>query len=951
MAQSSPRSSSGKAPARPRAKGGSNKSAQTPQPEATQPGFLARFFSALGRAGVGAVRAWKATDSQVKRDAAAFVAVAAAIVIALREWFQISGEAGDAIHHASAGLFGIFSVVLPLVLIALAVELVSARSGRSALPHHVAGGIGITAALTGLVHISRGNPAMGTDPGIEAAGGLIGWFVARPLALLLSGWGAGALMILLLAYSILLATRTAVADVPARLRDLAAHLSGERPDGEAGTADQAAGDSAKEARRRARKDLAAGDDAFLDEYDGDESFRKATDTESVGETRLLESGAIAAPAPAPAPAPRPRTTTPDAPTEMLTQMRPAVAPAPVQVPAHVPEPEPEPEDEPAPPPITDEPEGAFQPNLDDSISYTLPSEDLLVSGPPHMTRSSVNDQVVAALGQVFADFNVDARVTGFSRGPTVTRYEVVLGAGVKVDKLTNLSKNIAYAVASADVRILAPIPGKSAIGIEIPNADRENVALGDVLRSAAARRNQHPLVVGVGKDVEGGYVVTNLAKTPHMLVAGQTGSGKSSFVNSMITSIMMRATPQQVRMILVDPKRVELTIYEGIPHLISPIITDAKKAAEALEWVVKEMDARYDDLSDYGFKHIDDFNKAVAAGQVQAKPGLERTLHPYPYLLVVVDELADLMMVAPRDVEASIQRITQLARAAGIHLVLATQRPSVDVVTGLIKANIPSRLAFATSSLTDSRTILDQPGAEKLIGQGDALYLPAGASKPMRVQGAWVSESEIHQVVSHVKSQMETHYRDDVVPEKKEAKVAEDIGDDLEDLLQAAELVVSTQLGSTSMLQRKLRVGFARAGRLMDLLESREIVGPSDGSKARQVLVTPEQLPEVLAMLRGESAGIADPEPEPTPAPAPAAPEGAPSPTIGAAVGATGEEPASSQVDTGYASGYEMGTASTGDSRASGVDPYSGHNFGGSSPDWVDEEPEDNEDAWQLTGR
>ena len=957
MAQSSPRSSSGKAPARPRAKTGKSRPAAKPEPtpQPTQPGFLARFFAGVARAGVVVARAWKATDPQVKRDAAAFVSLAAAIVIALREWFQISGEAGDAIHYASAGLFGIFSVVLPLLLVALTCELVSARSGRSALPHHVAGGIGITLALSGLVHISRGNPGMGEEPGIDAAGGLLGWFIARPLALLVSSWGAGALLVLLLIYSILLATRTAVADVPARLRDLAAHLSGgNKKDGEAEAGQE---DTAKKARRKSRKDLAAGDDAFLDEYDGDESFRQAAETESVDKTRLLESGPVPVSSPDPAPKPRPRPTSPDAPTEMLTQMRPVLTDQ--QVPAHVPAHEPEPEDEPAPPPITDEPDGAFQPNLDDAITYTLPAGDLLVSGPPHMTRSAVNDQVVAALAQVFEDFNIDARVTGFSRGPTVTRYEVVLGAGVKVDKLTNLSKNIAYAVASADVRILAPIPGKSAIGIEIPNADRENVALGDVLRSSAARRNQHPLVVGVGKDVEGGYVVTNLAKTPHMLVAGQTGSGKSSFVNSMITSIMMRATPQQVRMILVDPKRVELTIYEGIPHLISPIITDAKKAAEALEWVVKEMDARYDDLSDYGFKHIDDFNKAVASGQVQAKPGLQRTLHPYPYLLVVVDELADLMMVAPRDVEASIQRITQLARAAGIHLVLATQRPSVDVVTGLIKANIPSRLAFATSSLTDSRTILDQPGAEKLIGQGDALYLPAGASKPMRVQGAWVSESEIHQVVAHVKSQMETHYRDDVVPDKKEAKVAEDIGDDLEDLLQAAELVISTQLGSTSMLQRKLRVGFARAGRLMDLLESRDIVGPSEGSKARQVLVTPEQLPEVLAMLRGESTSIAEAEPAPaavsaapaSPSPSSGAPTGAPSPAkVSASTSAVGEG-ASSAGSADAASGYESGTGRARDSRNSGVDPYSGHDFGGSAPGWVDEEPDEDEDAWQLTGR
>ena len=947
MASSSSRSSSGKGPARPRTKAASSRSAKAPQGQGAKPGFLARFFSALGRAALGAQRAWKATDPQVKRDAAAFVAVAAAIVIALREWFQISGEAGDAIHHASAGLFGIFSVVVPLLLVALAVELVSARSGRSALPHHVAGGIGISLALTGLVHISHGNPGLEQDPGIEAAGGVLGWFIARPLVLLLSGWGAGALMILLLVYSILLATRTAVADVPARLRDFAARLGGaDHKDGDASESDPA-----KEARRKTRRDLAAGDDTFLDEYDGDESFRKATDTESGAQTQLLESGAVPTTQPADAPTPRPRPSSPDAPTEMLTQMRPAVASAeerePARVPAHVPPAE----EEPAAPPITDEPEGAFQPDLDEAISYTLPSDDLLVSGPPHMTRSAVNDQVVAALGQVFADFNIDARVTGFSRGPTVTRYEVVLGAGVKVDKLTNLSKNIAYAVASADVRILAPIPGKSAIGIEIPNADRENVALGDVLRSAAARRNQHPLVVGVGKDVEGGYVVTNLAKTPHMLVAGQTGSGKSSFVNSMITSIMMRATPQQVRMILVDPKRVELTIYEGIPHLISPIITDAKKAAEALEWVVKEMDARYDDLSDYGFKHIDDFNKAVAAGQVQAKPGLQRTLHPYPYLLVVVDELADLMMVAPRDVEASIQRITQLARAAGIHLVLATQRPSVDVVTGLIKANIPSRLAFATSSLTDSRTILDQPGAEKLIGQGDALYLPTGASKPMRVQGAWVSESEIHQVVAHVKGQMEAHYRDDVVPDKKEAKVAEDIGDDLEDLLQAAELVVSTQLGSTSMLQRKLRVGFARAGRLMDLLESREIVGPSEGSKARQVLVAPEQLPEVLAMLRGESAGIGAGQAQADDAGEPAVPGAGTEDAPGAADGGEAVDVPARAQGMEAPHGHDAGASEPGDSRTGGLDPYSGHNFGGSSPTWVDEEPDDDEDAWQLTGR
>jgi DNA segregation ATPase FtsK/SpoIIIE, S-DNA-T family len=798
----------------------------------------------MGMANVtgGAVRKMGASardlEPEHRRDGVGFLLLALAVVVAVREWWALSGPVGDAIHAVAAGTFGRVALVLPLVLLLFGVRFLRAPQERAANHRMTVGTLAIGLAACGLTHVALGSPDYGQGAeAMRSAGGVLGFVVASPITAALTTWGTVPLLVLLGVFGLLVVTATPVHRIPERMRELERHLFDSarfdtaETDGAAGPADP---------RRRRRTDL-------RDERTGDRAFDQAAEVQR-NKGRSLRARPRATEQDDPAGKPDADATQPVPKPGVSSAGRPATPGAgAVKDPAAA--------KDPAPleaPPTSPLPQRVEQLVLAGDVTYTLPENGLLKPGSPHKARSAANDQVVDALTGVLEDFGVDAQVTGFSRGPTVTRYEVELGPGVKVERITALSKNIAYSVASADVRILSPIPGKSAVGVEIPNTDRENVSLGDVLRSQAARNNPHPMVMGVGKDVEGGYVIANLAKMPHLLVAGATGSGKSSFINSMITSVLMRATPDEVRMVLVDPKRVELTAYEGIPHLITPIITSPKKAAEALQWVVREMDQRYDDLSAFGFKHVDDFNKSVRSGKISPPPGSQRVMHPYPYLLVVVDELADLMMVAPRDVEESVVRITQLARAAGIHLVLATQRPSVDVVTGLIKANVPSRMAFSTSSVTDSRVVLDQPGAEKLIGQGDGLFLPMGASKTMRVQGAWVTETEIHDVVKHVKGQLQPVYREDVTVTAAKKQVDEDIGDDLDLLLQAAEQVITTQFGSTSMLQRKLRVGFAKAGRLMDLMESRGIVGPSEGSKAREVLVKPDDLEATLAVLQGQ---------------------------------------------------------------------------------------------------
>ncbi|SEC34478.1 DNA translocase FtsK [Streptomyces sp. TLI_105] len=870
-----------RAPAR---KTAAKKAAPRPAPSPTGGVYRLARGAWLGLAhGIGAMfrsigRGAKGLDPAHRKDGLALLLLALALIVAAGTWSNLRGPVGDLVEMLVTGSFGRLDLLVPLLLGAIGIRLILYPEKPEANGRISIGLSALVIGILGQVHIACGSPGRGDgSAAMQDAGGLIGWAASQPLVFMMGEVLAVPMLVLLTVFGLLVVTATPVNAIPQRLRALGARLGvvelpydpaeaeeyGERPDHEAYDEEW------RPARPARRRPVGPAEPYDVDRAETETPERRGRPTRRSSGLDPVDVAAAAAAALDGAvlngmpPSPIVADLTKDVTAERNAALAASAAPATEAAEKAAPVPPARGGDrpgggvpdltKPAPEPA-DLPPRAEQLQLAGDITYSLPSLDLLERGGPGKTRSAANDAVVDALSNVFVEFKVDAAVTGFTRGPTVTRYEVELGPAVKVEKITALTKNIAYAVASPDVRIISPIPGKSAVGIEIPNSDREMVNLGDVLRLADAAGDEHPMLVALGKDVEGGYVMANLAKMPHVLVAGATGSGKSSCINCLITSVMIRATPEDVRMVLVDPKRVELTAYEGIPHLITPIITNPKKAAEALQWVVREMDLRYDDLAAFGYRHIDDFNQAIRDGKIKLPEGSERELNPYPYLLVIVDELADLMMVAPRDVEDSIVRITQLARAAGIHLVLATQRPSVDVVTGLIKANVPSRLAFATSSLADSRVILDQPGAEKLIGKGDGLFLPMGANKPVRMQGAFVTEAEVAAVVQHCKDQMTPVFRDDVtVGTKQKKEIDEDIGDDLDLLCQAAELVVSTQFGSTSMLQRKLRVGFAKAGRLMDLMESRNIVGPSEGSKARDVLVKPDELDGVLAVIRGES--------------------------------------------------------------------------------------------------
>jgi S-DNA-T family DNA segregation ATPase FtsK/SpoIIIE len=753
--------------------------------------------------------------------------IVAGLVSALATYFDLGGPLGRFVDDASGVFVGLLRVLLPPALIGCGALLI--RSGGDKEREFdnfrtITGAVVVLITLAGFCHLFGGQPSLNADDRVDQlsdAGGLLGVVVAGPLESIAWIYGATVVLAALGFLGAVMFIGIPLRDAISAVRRVLAAAAG---------ALQSAGHSLFT--------LGRDHDASSDSDDGDvidlrdprpgssPPFDHALLDEDGGEQEA-DDGVIEA-APRPRRAAKRATDTAEVlvateATQLAIDLGPAATASPWKL-----------------PPMT---------MLKRSSSREV--DTARVSERGHQ------------LERALAEHGVQTRLVNMVVGPTVTRYELELGPGVKVSRVTSLNRDIAYAMASADVRILAPIPGKQAIGVEVPNTDRQVVALGDILASTEARNAKHPLEVAIGRDINGRAVLVNLATMPHILIAGATGAGKSSCLNSIITSILMRSTPDQVRMILVDPKRVEMSQYERVPHLLTAVVTDPKKAANALAWAVREMERRYDLLHHCGFRDISGYNAAFDRGEIEpalgeAEPdGSPKVYKRLPLIVVVVDELADLMMVAARDVEDSICRIAQMARAVGIHLVIATQRPSVNVITGLIKANVPARLAFAVSSQTDSRVILDQPGAERLVGKGDMLLLGPSSSAPHRIQGSWVSEEEVRAVVGAWRRQApKVDYDNTVATDKGPSGDApadpvtsganRSDGDDEDDLLwEAMELVVVSRLGSTSMLQRKLRVGFARAGRLMDLLEQRGVVGPSEGSKARDVLMGVDEFNEL----------------------------------------------------------------------------------------------------------
>jgi DNA segregation ATPase FtsK/SpoIIIE, S-DNA-T family len=755
-----------------------------------------------------------------KQDVAGIALILLGVLAGLGTYADAAGPVGSFLEAVSLGLLGLLGYAVPILLAWFGLLVVIGRPSPEI--GRIAVGLALlSGALLGGAHLIAGAPDPGGGMrGLWLAGGLIGWAIGTPLTAALSVWGATAVFVAMGFLGSLVVTRTPFSTVVDTMRGAfgggpsggSAPEQDEDPEatqvvsrgrkGKAGTGDPAADAEPKPAKVRATLKDKAYEQPPL--HDSDEVQPSAD----------REAGRVPDP-------PIGRATVPSDPA---TKKARKVSP------------------------------------VRSWEDYSLPTLDLLAAGRSLGKESARTIEAqTAALQETFDQFGIDATVARWSRGPTVTRFEIELGPGVQVKKVANMGDDIAYALAAPDVRIVAPIPGKSAIGVEVPNRQRDLITLGDILRSDEAQRDPHPLTVAIGVDIAGNPALVNLATMPHLLVSGATGSGKSVTLNGMITSIIMRARPDQVRMILIDPKRVELNAYEGAPHLLSPVVTDPRRATDAVQWCVKEMEQRYELLAQLGFRNIDGYNEAVAAGEVEPREGplgedglpTELESKPLPYILLVIDELADLMLVAPRDVEDAICRIAQMARAVGIHMVIATQRPSVDVITGLIKANIPSRLALAVASQTDSRTIIDMNGAEKLVGKGDMLFLPASQGKPSRLQGCWVTEREVTGAVTYCKQQREADFVEEVTKagEAAERADADRVDDDSDEALlrRAAEQVVVSGLGSTSMLQRKLRIGFARAGRLMDELEELGVVGPNEGSKARDVLWTPEELDDARA--------------------------------------------------------------------------------------------------------